>query len=88
VFHQGAVVARVSEAGKTVLARGVAPVSLLTWPGVKATMVFRPDRHLTAQARRGTVVGSVDVSLGTQHATVPVRLQQDVPQPTMVQRVA
>ncbi len=87
VFHQGAVVARVSEAGKTVLARGVAPVSLLTWPGVKATMVFRPDRHLTAQARRGTVVGSVDVSLGTQHATVPVRLQQDVPQPTMVQRL-
>ena len=53
VLHQGAVVAQVSEAGKTVIARGTAPVSLLTWPGAKATMVFHPDRHLTDRARRG-----------------------------------
>jgi serine-type D-Ala-D-Ala carboxypeptidase (penicillin-binding protein 5/6) len=87
VLHQGAVVAHVSEAGKTVSAQGAAPVSLLTWPGAKATMVFHPDRHLTDRARRGAVVGSVDVSMGTQHATVRVRLQQDVPQPTMAQRL-
>jgi hypothetical protein len=33
------------------------------------------------------MAGSVDVTLGTQHAVVPVRLAQDVPQPTMLQRL-
>ena len=75
------------EAGKTVSARGSAPVTLLTWPGAKATMVFRPAGHLTDQARRGAVVGTADVSVGTQHVTVPVRLEQDVPQPTVLQRL-
>ena len=42
VLHQGQVVAHVSEAGKTVNARGTATASLLTWPGAKATMVFHP----------------------------------------------
>jgi serine-type D-Ala-D-Ala carboxypeptidase (penicillin-binding protein 5/6) len=87
VFHQGQVVAHVSEAGKTVTARGTVPVSLLTWPGARGTMVFHPDAHLTDRARRGAMAGSVEVRLGTQHAVVPVRLQQDVPRPTMLQRL-
>ncbi len=87
VLHRGQVVADVHEAGKTVSARGSAPVTLLTWPGAKATMVFRPAGHLTDQARRGAVVGTADVSVGTQHVTVPVRLEQDVPQPTVLQRL-
>ncbi len=87
VLHQGQVVAHVSEAGKTVNARGTATASLLTWPGAKATMVFHPAPHLTDRARRGALVGTVDVTLGTQRATVPVRLQQDVAQPTMLQRL-
>jgi hypothetical protein len=77
----------VSEAGKTVNARGTATASLLTWPGAKATMVFHPARHLTDRAHRGAMVGTVDVTLGTQHAVVPVRLQQDVSPPTMLQRL-
>jgi D-alanyl-D-alanine carboxypeptidase len=87
VLHQGQVVAHVHEAGKTVMARGAAPASLLTWPGAKATMVFHPDPSLTDRARRGALAGTVDVTLGTQHVVVPVRLQQDVPQPTMLQRL-
>jgi D-alanyl-D-alanine carboxypeptidase (penicillin-binding protein 5/6) len=87
LLHQGQVVAHVREAGKTVMARGTAPVSLLTWPGAKATMVFHPDPSLTDRARQGALAGTVDVTLGTQHAVVPVRLQQDVPQPTMLQRL-
>ena len=46
-----------------------------------------PPRHLTDQARRGAVVGTVDVTLGTQHASRAGALQQDVPQPTMLQRL-
>ena len=87
VLHQGEVVAAVHEAGKTVTARGAAPATVLTWPGTKATMVFHPTRHLTDRARRGALVGTVDVSVGTQHVSVPVRLEQDVPQPTMLQRL-
>ncbi len=87
VLHQGQVVAHVSEAGKTVMAQGISPVSLLTWPGAKATLVFHPDSQLTDRARRGARAGTVDVRLGTQHTVVPVRLQQDVPQPTMLQRL-
>jgi D-alanyl-D-alanine carboxypeptidase (penicillin-binding protein 5/6) len=87
MIHRGQVVAHVSEAGHTVMARGTVPVSLLTWPGAKATLVFHPDPHLTDRARRGAMAGTVDITLGTQHAVVPVRLQQDVPRPTMLQRL-
>ena len=87
VLHQGQVVAHVSEAGQTVMASGTATASLLTWPGAKATMVFHPVAHLTDRAPRGAMVGTVDVTLGTQHASVPVRLQQDLSQPTMLQRL-
>jgi D-alanyl-D-alanine carboxypeptidase (penicillin-binding protein 5/6) len=87
VLHQGQVVAHVSEAGKTVMARGTESVSLLSWPGAKATMVFHPAGHVTDQATRGTVVGTADISLGTQHVTVPVQVQQDVPRPTVLQRL-
>ena len=69
------------------MARGSETVSMLTWPGAKATMVFHPAAHLTDRARRGAVVGTAEVTLGTQHAAVPVRLQQDVPQPTVLQRL-
>ncbi len=87
VLHEGQVVAHVSEAGKTVIARATATASLLTWPGAKATMVFHPAPHLTDRSRHGAMAGTVDVTLGTQHAVVPVRLEQDVSQPTMLQRL-
>jgi D-alanyl-D-alanine carboxypeptidase (penicillin-binding protein 5/6) len=87
VLHQGQLVAHVTEEGKTVQARGSETASLLTWPGAKATMVFHPATHLTDRAQRGAVVGTAEVTLGTQHASVPVRLARDVPQPTMLQRL-
>jgi len=87
VLHEGQLVAHVSEAGRTVEARAAAAVSLLTWPGVHATRVFLPVHHLTDQARRGASVGTVEVTLGLQHVDVPVRLQQDVPRPSLVQRL-
>jgi D-alanyl-D-alanine carboxypeptidase (penicillin-binding protein 5/6) len=87
VVRAGQVVAHVSEAGRSVDARATASVSLLTWPGVTATRGFRPTAHLTDRARRGTRVGTVDVTLGTQHVEVPVRLQQDVPRRSLLQRL-
>lgn len=87
VLGGDAVVSHVSEAGKTVDARTASSASMLTWPGVTATRVFEPERHLTDQARARGRVGVVAVHLGTQHVVVPVRLDQDVPRPTMLQRL-
>ena len=87
VVHEGQLAAHVSEAGRTVNARAAASVSVLTWPGVQATRVFRPVHHLTDQALRGARVGTVEVTLGLQHVAVPVRLQQDVPRKSLFQRL-
>ncbi len=87
ILRHGQLVAHVSEAGHTVDARAASSVSMLTWPGVTATRVFHRDRKLTDQARRGASAGGVVVSLGGQHVVVRVRLQQDVPQPSLLQRL-
>ena len=67
--------------------RTASSASVLTWPGVQATRTFVPVRHLTDQARAGTRVGAVTVTLGTQRVVVPVRLDRDVPRPTLLQRL-
>ncbi len=87
VVHEGQLAATVRSAGRAVDARTAASASVLTWPGVKATPVFRPVHRLTDQARRGARVGTVDVTLGLQHVAVPVRLQQDVPRESLFQRL-
>jgi hypothetical protein len=87
VLHGGVTAAHVAAAGKSVLASTTASVSMLTWPGVSATRVFHPAHHLDAQARRGARVGTVVVAMGTQHVLVPVRLDRDIPQRTMLQRI-
>ena len=51
------VAAQVSEAGATIDASTVSSASMLTWPGVTATRVFVPARHVPKQASRGTTVG-------------------------------
>ncbi len=83
--HQ--VAAHVSAAGTSVNARAIASASMLTWPGVTATRVFQPARHVTDQTRRGAPVGVVVVTLGTQRVAVPVRLEGDVPRPSLLQRL-
>ena len=69
------VVAHVSEAGHRLGAETSSSVSMLTWPGVSATRVFVPARHVADQARRGTRIGTVVVTVGTQQVGVPVRLR-------------
>ncbi len=81
------VVAHVGEAGHSIAATSSASVSFLTWPGVSATRAFVPAHRVAAQAPRGTQVGTVVVGLGTQRATVPVRLTAGIPPRTFLQRL-
>jgi serine-type D-Ala-D-Ala carboxypeptidase (penicillin-binding protein 5/6) len=81
------VAAQVGEAGTSVNARTTASASMLTWPGVTATRLFEPARHVTHHPRRGAQVGLVVVTLGTQRVAVPVRLERDVPPPSLLQRL-
>jgi len=81
------VVAHVSEAGHTLAATTSSSVAMMTWPGVGATRVFLPARHIADQARRGTRVGTVVVTIGGQQVHVPVRLVGDIPPETLIQRL-
>ena len=87
VLAGNTVVAHVSQSGSTVPARTVSSASLLTWPGVTATRVFRPSGHMVDQPPRGTRAGTVVVSVGTQHVAVPVRTEQDMPPVTLLHRI-
>ena len=88
LLPQQHVAAKVSEAGATIDASTGSSVSMLTWPGVTATRVFVPAQHVPKQARRGTTVGTVVVTLGTQHLVVPVHLDEDIPPQTLLQRLS
>jgi D-alanyl-D-alanine carboxypeptidase (penicillin-binding protein 5/6) len=83
----GQVVAHVGESGSSVTARTTSSASLLTWPGVTATRLFVPARQVAKQARRGTQVGTVLVSLGTQQVAVPAQLTRDIPPVTLLHRL-
>ena len=87
VLSRGQVVAHVSQAGSSLGATTSSSVSMLTWPGVTATRVFVPARHIADQARRGTRVGTVVVTVGAQRVEVPVRLTGDIPSQTLLQRL-
>jgi D-alanyl-D-alanine carboxypeptidase (penicillin-binding protein 5/6) len=87
VLQKGQLVAHVTVDGQSVPATATSSVSMLTWPGTQATFAFRPVRHLTDQAKRGARVGTVVVTLGHQYVAVPVRLTQNVPRPTLMQRI-
>lgn len=87
VLHKGQLVARITSDGRTVTATASSSVSMLTWPGTTATRVFHPIGHLTDKARRGARIGTVVVTLGGQQVLVPVRLTQNVPRETLLQRI-
>ncbi len=86
-LQRGQVVARVTESGASVDARAVSSVAVLTWPGDAVARRFDPVTRLTDQARAGDRVGTVVVTLGMQRAVVPVRLSENVPRPSWVQRL-
>jgi D-alanyl-D-alanine carboxypeptidase (penicillin-binding protein 5/6) len=88
VLPQGHLAAHVSEAGATIGATTESSASMLTWPGVTATRVFVPARQVPKQARRGTAVGNVVVTMGTQRVLVPVQLDGDIPPETLRQRLS
>jgi serine-type D-Ala-D-Ala carboxypeptidase (penicillin-binding protein 5/6) len=87
VLQKGQPVARVTSDGKTVTATASSSVSMFTWPGTTATRVFHRMGRLTDQAKRGARVGTVVVTLGNQQVVVPVKLTQNVPRPTLMQRI-
>jgi serine-type D-Ala-D-Ala carboxypeptidase (penicillin-binding protein 5/6) len=87
VLPPNLVVAHVSEAGSRLGVTTSSSVSMLTWPGVSATRVFVPAGHIADQARRGTRVGTVVVTVGAQRVDVPVRLGGDIPPQTLLQRL-
>ena len=87
VLHKGERVANVTSSGGTVAATATSSVSVLTWPGTSATRMFYPSRPLTDQARRGARVGTVEVTMGGQRMLVPVRLTQDAPRESLMQRI-
>jgi D-alanyl-D-alanine carboxypeptidase (penicillin-binding protein 5/6) len=87
VIHQGDLVAHVNEAGQTVDATAASSVRMATWPGVTVTRTFHPTHGLTDKAHRGARAGTIVVHLGDQRVVVPVSLQQDVPHPTLLQRL-
>jgi hypothetical protein len=82
------VVAHVGEAGTSISASTASSASMLTWPGVTATRVLVPAQHVPKQARRGTTVGHVVISMGTQKFGVPVHLDGDIPPQTLLQRLS
>ena len=79
--------AHVGTAGTSIAARTTTSASMATWPGVTVHRVVVPARHVAKQAQRGTQVGTVVASLGSDRAAVPVRLTRDVPPETLLQRL-
>jgi D-alanyl-D-alanine carboxypeptidase (penicillin-binding protein 5/6) len=87
VLHKGQSVAEVTSAGGSVEAVAAGSVSVLTSPGLKVTRRFVPDGRVSTTALRGSRIGTVEITLGTQHFAVPVELSQRVPRPTILQRI-
>jgi len=87
VDPSGAMVAHVAAAGHTVGAVTTAPISVLSWPGDVIKRVYQPAGTVKPGARQGTVIGHEVVTVGTQRVVVPVRLQKDLPQESLIQRI-
>jgi serine-type D-Ala-D-Ala carboxypeptidase (penicillin-binding protein 5/6) len=87
LVRAGEIVARVSAAGKTVVARAGSTADVLSWPGVTAERVLVDERTIRAGAEKGTIIGSVVVLLGEQRDVIPVVLSRHLPEPTVFQRL-
>jgi D-alanyl-D-alanine carboxypeptidase (penicillin-binding protein 5/6) len=87
VVPAGTLVARVTAAGHTVAATARSSASVLSWPGVHVNRVFSAMASVRAGAPRGTRIGTLAVTVGTQRLAVPVALGQDLPRASLLQRV-
>jgi hypothetical protein len=80
-------VAHVTAAGHTVDAVAQSTANVLAWPLIHATETYQPGHAILAGAKKGTRIGSLMVGLGSQRVVIPVRLSQDLPQETWLQRL-
>ncbi len=87
VIQPGTVVARVSAAGHTVDAAVEGSARVLSWPGVSVTRRFVSSGPVKSDAKAGTKVGSVIVTVGTQRIVLPVRLTRSLPGESLTQRL-
>jgi D-alanyl-D-alanine carboxypeptidase (penicillin-binding protein 5/6) len=87
VVRSGAVVARVTAAGHSVNAVAQSSASVLTWPGLSYRRTFVRTHAVVPGDGRGTRVGSLVVTAAHGHIAIPVRLAQDLPKETLLQRV-
>jgi D-alanyl-D-alanine carboxypeptidase len=87
IVRQGTPVAHVTAAGHTVDAVAQSTANVLAWPLIHATETYQPGHAILAGAKKGTRIGSLMVGLGSQRVVIPVRLSQDLPQETWLQRL-
>jgi D-alanyl-D-alanine carboxypeptidase (penicillin-binding protein 5/6) len=87
VVSPGETAAHVTAAGSTEAANAASGTSMLSWPGVVAHRRFVPAKVVHQGTKKGTLVGTIVVQLGSQHQVIPVRLQHDVPKESIFSRI-
>ena len=60
---------------------------LLAWPGARVALSARVARHPTGALRRGTRVGTLDLTLGREQVRVPLALRRSLSPPTLLWRL-
>lgn len=73
--------------GSTAPARTTKAVTLVGWPGLRATVSTSVSGRLRTPTPSGTVVGHASVHLGDQQQTVPLRTSRAVPAPELSWRL-
>jgi D-alanyl-D-alanine carboxypeptidase (penicillin-binding protein 5/6) len=87
IVRAGAVVAHVSATGHTVDAVAQSTANMLSWPGVRAHRILVSAGTVTSGTKSGTRIGTIVVTLGTQHVAIPVHLDRGLPKETLLQRL-
>jgi D-alanyl-D-alanine carboxypeptidase (penicillin-binding protein 5/6) len=87
MVRSGDVVAHVVSSGSTANATARGTGNLLSWPGVRAHRKLVVSGKIHQGTKRGTRIGSMVLTVGTQHVVIPVRLSQNVGKQTFMQRL-
>lgn len=87
VLRGGQTVATVSVGAHRVPAVTTRQAAVIAWPAQRVSVTHEPWRHLAGGARRGALVTSEVVTLGSQRLVVPVRLTRRIPRISLVQRL-
>jgi serine-type D-Ala-D-Ala carboxypeptidase (penicillin-binding protein 5/6) len=87
MVSSGDVVAHVASSGGTATAAALGTGNLLSWPGIRAHRTLVVTAKLHQGMKRGTRIGSLVLTVGTQRVVIPVRLRQDVPHESLMQRL-